>query len=129
MTAPKLRALTVKQPWAWAIVHGLKLIENRSWPTAYRGPLLIHAGVSRSDLGLEGDRMPGLPDYDELTYGAIVGVADVVDCVPLEKVADQLFATGPWCWLLANARPFANPYKCRGFLGLWRPPAGLRIPT
>lgn len=37
-------ALSVRQPWAWAIISGGKTIENRSWTTPYRGPLLIHAG-------------------------------------------------------------------------------------
>jgi hypothetical protein len=37
-----MRALTVRQPWAWAIFHG-KPVENRSWATKYRGDLLIHA--------------------------------------------------------------------------------------
>ncbi len=39
-----MRALTIRQPWAWAITCGLKRVENRTWSTNYRGPLLIHAG-------------------------------------------------------------------------------------
>ena len=39
-----MKALSVRQPWAWAIVAGWKPIENRTWATDYRGPLLIHAG-------------------------------------------------------------------------------------
>jgi hypothetical protein len=39
-----MKALSVRQPWARAIVTGLKPIENRTWQTNYRGPLLIHAG-------------------------------------------------------------------------------------
>jgi ASCH domain len=123
-----MNVLTVKQPWAWAIVNGIKTIENRSWATAYRGPLLIHAGVSRTDLGAEGDRMPGLPPYEALTYGAIIGVADLVEVVPLEQVKNQPFATGPICWIFANARPLSTPFACRGALSLWNPPAGFRLP-
>lgn len=37
--------LTIRQPWAWSIVHGRKRVENRSWQMNYRGPLLIHAGA------------------------------------------------------------------------------------
>ena len=40
-----VRALTIRQPWAWAVARGGKDVENRSWRTAYRGPLLIHAAV------------------------------------------------------------------------------------
>lgn len=40
-----MKALTVQQPWAWAIVHGGKDIENRTQAWSYRGPLAIHAGA------------------------------------------------------------------------------------
>lgn len=38
-----MKAISIQQPWAWAIFNG-KPVENRKWSTAYRGPLLIHAG-------------------------------------------------------------------------------------
>jgi hypothetical protein len=41
-----VRALTVQQPWAWAIVHGGKDVENRTQAWGYRGPLAIHAGLA-----------------------------------------------------------------------------------
>ena len=41
-----MKALTVCQPWAWAIVEGHKSVENRRWSTAYRGLLLIQAASS-----------------------------------------------------------------------------------
>jgi hypothetical protein len=41
---PEMLALSIKQPWSWLIVFGHKDIENRSWPTRYRGRFLIHAG-------------------------------------------------------------------------------------
>jgi hypothetical protein len=37
-------ALSIRQPWAWLIVNGFKDLENRSWSTAFRGPVWIHAG-------------------------------------------------------------------------------------
>lgn len=39
----KMRAISIRQPWATLIVEFGKDIENRCWPTKYRGPLLIHA--------------------------------------------------------------------------------------
>lgn len=39
-----VRALTLRGPWGWAITHAGKPVENRSWSTRYRGPLLIHQG-------------------------------------------------------------------------------------
>lgn len=41
---PAVKALTIRQPWAWATIYGGKDVENRRRRTAYRGPLLIHAG-------------------------------------------------------------------------------------
>lgn len=40
----EVRALSVRQPYAWAIASGRKVVENRSQYTAFRGTLLIHAG-------------------------------------------------------------------------------------
>jgi hypothetical protein len=42
----KMKVLSVRQPWAWLLVAGRKDVENRTWNTKYRGPLLIHAGKS-----------------------------------------------------------------------------------
>lgn len=43
-----MRAITLHQPWASLVAHGVKLDETRSWRTPYRGPLAIHAGVDES---------------------------------------------------------------------------------
>ena len=40
-----MKALTIMQPWASLIACGAKTIETRSWPTKYRGPIAIHAGM------------------------------------------------------------------------------------
>jgi hypothetical protein len=109
-----MKALAVCQPWAWAIVHGSKKIENRYRRTHYRGPLVIHASRSRRYVGGEyADLLPGLPPWEELEYGALVGVVEVVDCVPVAGVARDPFAVGPWCWLLADSRPI-RPVPYRG---------------
>jgi hypothetical protein len=42
-----MKARSVCQPWAWAIVHGVKMVENRWRRTNFRGPLVIHASRSR----------------------------------------------------------------------------------
>jgi len=38
------KAISIRQPWAWAIMHGLKTVENRSWVTRVRGRIWVHAG-------------------------------------------------------------------------------------
>jgi hypothetical protein len=120
-----MKALTIRQPWAWAILQGGKGVENRSWPTKYRGPLLIHAGVSRQSLSIE------TPDDwqkrygvrfrpEDLAFGTVLGVVDLVDCVPVELVDPaNPWATGAWCWILENPRPVAVPYALKGRLGLF----------
>lgn len=113
-----MKTLTVCQPWAWALIHGPKRIENRSWPTRYRGPLLIHAGKTRNRLGDEEDSLPDLPPYRLLEFGALIGVVELVDCVPVELVVGEPFAEGPWCWLLRNPRAI-DPMPMLGKLGLW----------
>jgi hypothetical protein len=48
---PAIKALTLRQPWAWATIYGAKDVGNRRWRTACRGPLLIHADTQASKKG------------------------------------------------------------------------------
>jgi hypothetical protein len=128
-----LRVLTVKQPWAWAIGEGHKLVENRGWQTDYRGPLAIHAGKSRELLTPELlDAWTGryailTPKVEKLVFGAIIAVADLTDCVPLAQLPADLvghpFAEGEHCWVIRNARR-VTPFPCSGNMRLWLPPPG-----
>ena len=69
-----MKALTICQPYATLIVRGEKLVENREWPTRYRGRLLIHAGKSRQWLDDE-DEAEFAELGDPLVFGAVVGEA------------------------------------------------------
>ena len=118
------KALTVRQPWASAILHGGKLVENRSWPTKYRGPVAIHAGLAIEDKvffdfvrarGLEGVLSFGQDAIADLPRGAIVGLVDLVDCVTGHPSA---WFEGPFGFVLANPRPL-RPIPCRGALQLF----------
>lgn len=113
-------ALTVRQPWAWAIIHAGKNIENRSWATQYRGPLAIHAGL-RNDA--DGERFLasiGLDIHDvgaDIDFGYIIGIVDLVDCT--HTVDNSRWAQpGMWHWRLANPRAI-HPYPARGQQGLF----------
>ncbi|MCB2188832.1 MAG: ASCH domain-containing protein [Deltaproteobacteria bacterium] len=44
-----MKCLSIRQPWASLIVAGMKDVENRSWATKYRGPVLIHAAATVAD--------------------------------------------------------------------------------
>lgn len=130
-----MKALTVCQPWAWLIIHGPKLIENRTWRTNYRGPLAIHAGKSRrflDDVPADELRMID-PSFaiDDLAFGAVIGTVELVDCVPVAEVKGNCWAAGPRCWVLKDPRPLAEPIEVRGRQLLWNLPDeiadGLRI--
>lgn len=123
-----MKAITICQPWAWAIAAGHKRVENRCWQTKHRGPLVIHAGdwlefgcawiESVTDLVVPAD----------LTFGALLGVCDLVDCVEWARSPDlqcDRWADGPWCWRLANFRPLPEPVPYRGALGLFEVPDSL----
>jgi hypothetical protein len=99
--------LTCKNPHAAAIVAGIKRIEYRGWKTDHRGPLLIHAGKEADP---DAQAYPGL-DEESMTFGAIIGVCEVVDCRP--------DGCGGYEWVLSNARPFEEPLPWKGSLGLW----------
>jgi hypothetical protein len=115
-----MKALSVRQPWAWALLKGPKRIENRTWSIAYRGVLLIHASRRPCPRGL---LLPdGTPVPDQLDYGALCGIMTLLDCRPTADVESGPFVEGPFCWLLDYPRPFAEPIPYRGQLGLFEVP-------
>lgn len=126
-----MRILTVRQPWAWAIVHGQKDVENRSRNIAgdYRGPVLIHAGSAWDwDTKLGVIETPH-PTSVSLVRGAIIGVVDLVDSHPVESCCQQQH-DGDWLvcseWaersgfhlVLENPRALDEPIPYKGALGL-----------
>jgi hypothetical protein len=74
-------ALSVKQPWAALLVHGLKTIEVRRWPTARRGRILIHAARVPDERAEAWAHVP--PEMRETAQllGGIVGAGDLTDCL------------------------------------------------
>jgi len=116
MTDHLLRALTVRQPWASLIVTGRKNVENRSWNTRYRGPLVIHAGLGIDKDGLTAHKSL-LPD--EVPHGCVLGVVDLLNVVRDSKSAWA--EPGMYHWVLANPRALSRPLEASGKLGLWTP--------
>lgn len=117
-----MKALTIHQPWAWAIAQGYKTIENRNWVTSYRGPLLIHAGRSRKSIE-SGRRFLGrlgieMPDADQLAFGAIMAITRLKHCLELEAVIENPFAEGPICWVLEDVHAI-EPLPWPGEQGLF----------
>jgi hypothetical protein len=134
-----VRALTVRQPWAWAIVHGGKDVENRTRNLAggYRGPVAIHAGLTDDDAAYDDDMIrQALSECDDGwllaeevgTLGAFVGVVDL-DSVHHDSDHGRGHRCSPWAqsdlWhnVVTNPRPLPQPIPARGMLGLWTPTA------
>lgn len=138
-----MRALSVLQPWAWAIAKGYKPVENREWvpPKGVVGTrIAIHASkkkVSAEDRADFEDLVDefsigyrsGLcyPDWERLPYGAVVAVATVKGYVnaagakTLPRDAYRWF-NGPYGWLLADVVELPEPVPAKGMLGLWPMP-------
>ncbi len=131
-----MKALTICQPYAHLIAlpesdFRHKRVENRTWPTHYRGRLLIHAGRSRDWMTVnEAEQIED--DYEiplkDMAFGAFVARARLADCVRYEDgharrrypwLAMHQHASGPWCWILADIERLEHPVPWRGAQGLW----------
>lgn len=143
LTKP-LVALSVRQPYASLILCGAKKFEVRSWPTAVRGRIALHASAALAhgwqewsdhwylqEVALQYDlgAIPALP------RGAIIGTVEIADVWPP--------ATAPDRFTLHDAVMACDPYysdeylfelqaprrsrvvPCHGKLNLWTVPDAL----
>jgi hypothetical protein len=128
MTNDDVRVLTVRQPWASAIADGTKPVENRTRPTSYRGPVLIHAGLAPADVTRETAPEVLLrwsatrPHRNaELPVGVVLAVANLAGVH-----ADRGSCCGPWAergawhWRFDEVVALERPVAHRGALGLPR---------
>lgn len=128
-----MRALTLHQPWAWAITHADKRVENRSRPppkSMVGQDFAIHAGlrldehaVQRFYRGDFGD-LAAEVNPDDIVRGAVVAVARLTKVVEhqypgFEDHGGDCWYFGPVGYLLANVRALPSPVPCRGMQGWW----------
>lgn len=119
-----MKALSIRQPWAWGIIYAGKDVENRDWFTRVRGRILVHAakGMTRDEYedvrGLfEAVRRP-LPDFDSLQRGGIIGSVEIVDCV---SASASPWFFGKFGFMLRDPKPL--PFvPFRGSLGFFDVP-------
>ncbi|MFO0928182.1 MAG: ASCH domain-containing protein [Gemmataceae bacterium] len=125
-------ALSLKQPWAALLVHGLKRVEVRRWDTRFRGRLLIHA-ARQPDERPEAWRHvpPHLAEAAQLC-GGIVGAGELHDCKwytdPAGFAADQLLHLNDPAWFVAGGLyglcfRSANPlpfHRVRGYVRIFQ---------
>lgn len=119
-----MKTISIKQPWAWLIIHGGKDIENRDWYTRIRGRVAIHAGKYRpsdSELrNIEKAFRVSIP-RDRLQFGGIIGTVEIVNCVT-DHPSRWFFGT--FGFVLARPRP-VRFLPCTGKLGFFKAPQDL----
>ena len=116
-----MKTITVHQPYAHLIIVGDKPIETRSRKTNIRGRIAIHASKKKSKLSR-------CFETENISYGAILGTVEIVDCVPVEEIRDNLtifqlsagdYSDGRYAWIMKNPIKFKEPVCIRGKQGWW----------
>lgn len=129
-----MKAITIKQPWASLIVHGIKDIENRTWPCPkkYLGQrVLIHSSAVPVEM-INPNSVFTKRQWDSFSLGfqseiicgngyvnsAIIGSVEIVDCVVNHS---SIWAEkGVYNWVLANPILYAKPIEnVKGKLSFW----------
>jgi len=124
-----MKALSLKQPMAWAIFHG-KDVENRTWKTNYLGCILIHASNNwdwnHHKWLLDNEHKLGIlvPARSLFVKQAILGIVDIVDCV--EHHASPWFF-GPYGFVLKDPGLFGMPIPYKGQRGIFEVPDNIII--
>jgi len=112
-----VKAISIQQPWAWAILHAGKDIENRTWSTTYRGEVAVHATRMQDQWQLPTGVMR--PTEQDLVLRAVIGVVEIADVVV--RGSSKWFI-GPFGFLLRNPKPLAKPVHCPGNQRIWELP-------
>jgi hypothetical protein len=97
-----MKTISVRQPYAEAIISGAKVHEYRSRKTNIRGRVAIHASLH--DNG----------EHPDLPRGVVIGTVEIVDCMP--------DGHGGFAWVLRNPRRLATPFPWRGSAGWFNTP-------
>lgn len=99
-----MKCISIRQPWAWLIVSKHKDIENRGWPTRFRGPVAVHTGkyVPYEEECAEIEQRFGIKLPGDFDVGGIVGVTKIVDCVTVHQ---SPWFTGNYGFVLRGSRP------------------------
>lgn len=134
-----MKALSIRAPWWWFILHGGKTHENRDWPTKFRGTVYIHASkwfgledvAWDSTTALRMARESGWQGKAEMTFrqmrdcgGCLVGKIDIVGCV---SESESPWFMGKYGFVLANPIAFEQPIPFKGALGLFEVPDDIEV--
>lgn len=141
-----MKALTIKQPWLWAITDSTRRVENRTWkpPLHMVGQRIALHSSARVEQGeMVACRricLDPLPHTTDLVTGAIIATAVIAGYVIVDdekRISHQFYYTsnyeprtdpwffGPVGWLLTSVQKLAEPIPCKGALRLWEVPASI----
>lgn len=125
-----MKCISIRQPWAWMIIHAGKDIENRDWYTGYRGRVLVHAakGMTRAEWedawdfahgsGASPKAVEAGINLHNIERGGIIGSVEIVDCVQSHP---SRWFMGRYGFVLRN--PIALPFRpFKGMLGFFDVP-------
>jgi hypothetical protein len=129
-----MKALTLHQPWAYAVAHLGKDIENRTWkpPVALTGQRVAVHAAKQWDYQRVWDIVgrwgtARLIDLDLMDFaqieaqrGHIVATARFVGVL---YTSDSPWWIGPIGWQFTDVITLAQPVACKGSQGLWTVPA------
>lgn len=136
-----MKALSIRQPWGFAIMCGTKRVENRTRNTNFRGLVAIHASAKWDRSALQDPRWlrtaaaagevisPGWPGLTTvqllcesgLPTGAILGTAVITGSHRADGCCEPWGNPDVWHWTLDDVRPI-QPVSCKGRLGFWTVP-------
>lgn len=121
-----MKSLSILQPFAALIAHGIKDVENRSWETKYRGIVLIHAGkkVPSAEILAEIAKKRRIKKMPELHFGAVIGAFTLADCQDVDHPSPW-YVWPNFAWIVSRPVVFPRPIPCVGKLGLFTPPASV----
>ena len=116
-----MRALSIRQPWAWLVVNGYKDIENRTWSTNFRGRIYVHAGrrTVTDDYPEQREYLvqAGIAIPTHLSRGAIVGEVTITGCL---SGSDSPWFCGPYGFTLEDPVAYETPIPYHGQLGFFQ---------
>lgn len=132
-------ALSLTQPWATLVTIGVKRFETRSWRTAHRGWIAIHAakGFPRECQALCYQQpfaaclaAAGFNKPEDLPRGEVLAVVKLTDCrstnvwTPTSSVEYDFgdYSANRFAWELQDVQPLLQPFAARGMLNLWKLP-------
>ena len=127
-----MKAISLYQPWASAMASGVKQIETRSWPTGYRGDLVIcSAKRSLDQVGLSVARDNNI-SMMAMKFGFALCVVELYDCVPTQEFHRAVpmkvtqteadlgdYTPGRFAWLTRNVRRIRPVVPVTGHQGFW----------